>query len=134
MKLLALLVALAVSLGGTDQPLNLPFIGSDINEVAGFVAALSMAVLLLVVEVTAARIITSTAANLTARRRARVLHSFFTSPLTSIKPRSRFTLSHVNRSASVMRRPTKDWIAAPTSSRMSPWRRRCPRKSNTSAR
>jgi ABC-type multidrug transport system fused ATPase/permease subunit len=75
--LLALLVALAVTLGGTPEDLVLPFIGSDIDEVGGFVAALSMAVVLLIVEITAARIVTATAADLSARRRARILHAFF---------------------------------------------------------
>ena len=68
---------LAVTLGGTPEDLSLPFIGGDINEVGGFIAALSMAVVLLIVEITAARIITATAADLSARRRERILHAFF---------------------------------------------------------
>ena len=75
--LLALLVALAVTLGGTPQELNLPLLGDDIDEVGGFVAALSMAVVLLAVEIAAARIITTTGSQLAAARRARVIRAFF---------------------------------------------------------
>jgi ATP-binding cassette subfamily B protein len=75
--LLGLLVTLAVTLTDQPQQLSLPFIGSGVDEIAGFVAALAMAVVLLIVEVAAASIITTTASQLAARRRERVIRSFF---------------------------------------------------------